>query len=37
MATDTEITNEKAQRFYESVGFKEVDRVVEYRIEVSDP
>ena len=35
-ATDTEIKNEKAQRFYKSLGFKEVDRVVEYRLELNN-
>lgn len=37
LATDTEIANTKAQRFYESVGFEVVDRVVEYRLELNKP
>ncbi len=36
LATDTEITNKKAQRFYESMGFEEVDRVVEYRMKINE-
>jgi len=35
LATDTELANVKAQSFYNSVGFQETDRVVEYRIEVN--
>ena len=35
LATDTELTNTKAQSFYKAVGFQETDRVVEYRIEVN--
>ncbi|TQV89047.1 GNAT family N-acetyltransferase [Aliikangiella coralliicola] len=34
LATDTELTNTKAQKFYSMLGFEEVDRVVEYRIQV---
>ena len=34
LATDTELTNIKAQNFYKTVGFQETDRVVEFRIEV---
>lgn len=34
LATDTQITNIKAQQFYEKLGFEEVDRVVEYRIDI---
>ncbi len=33
-ATDTEITNHRAQQFYERLGFAEVDRVVGYKIEL---
>lgn len=35
LATDTELTNVKAQNFYKTVGFEETDRVVEFRIEVN--
>ena len=35
LATDTELKNEKAQKFYQSIGFEEVDRVVEYRLEIN--
>ena len=35
LATDTELTNIKAQSFYKAVGFQETDRVVEFRIEVN--
>ena len=35
LATDTEIANERAQKFYESLGFEETDRVVEYRKNLS--
>jgi aminoglycoside 6'-N-acetyltransferase I len=35
LATDTELKNERAQRFYEKLGFKEIDRIVEYKIEIS--
>ncbi len=34
LATDTELTNIKAQNFYKTIGFQETDRVVEFRIEV---
>ncbi len=34
LATDTELTNTKAQNFYKTIGFQETDRVVEFRIEV---
>ena len=34
LATDTELRNEKAQHFYMSLGFKETDRVVEYKIDI---
>ena len=34
LATDTELTNEAAQRFYKSLGFEETDRVVEYKIDI---
>lgn len=32
-ATDTELKNKLAQHFYEKAGFKEVDRIVEYKID----
>lgn len=35
LATDTELTNFKAQSFYKAVGFQETDRVVEFRIDVN--
>ena len=35
LATDTQLTNLKAQHFYKAVGFQETDRVVEFRIEVN--
>ncbi len=31
LATDTELTNTNAQRFYKAIGFQETDRVVEFR------
>ena len=31
LATDTELSNTKAQSFYQSAGFEETDRVVEFR------
>ena len=34
LATDAELTNLKAQKFYQALGFQEIDRVVEYRIDV---
>ena len=35
LATDTELENTRAQRFYRNLGFEETDRVVEYRLELS--
>ena len=35
LATDTELRNTKAQDFFQSVGFEETYRVVEYRIEIN--
>ena len=35
LATDAELSNEQAQRFYRTLGFEEVDRVVVYRRAVS--
>ncbi len=35
LATDTELTNIKAQNFYKTVGFQETDRVVAFRIVVN--
>ncbi len=32
LATDAELTNTRAQVFYEKLGFEQVDRVVEYRL-----
>ncbi|MDH5178314.1 MAG: GNAT family N-acetyltransferase [Gammaproteobacteria bacterium] len=37
LATDTQSGNTKAQLFYTRLGFKEIDRVVEYRLELSPP
>lgn len=34
LATDTEINNTKAQKFYSKLGFEEVDRVIEYRLDL---
>ncbi|RJQ70305.1 MAG: GNAT family N-acetyltransferase [Desulfobacteraceae bacterium] len=34
LATDVELTNIRAQKFYEKLGFEQVDRVVEYRLEL---
>ena len=34
LATDAELTNTSAQKFYEKLGFEQVDRVVEYRLEL---
>ncbi len=34
LATDAELTNIRAQKFYEKLGFEQVDRVVEYRLEL---
>jgi aminoglycoside 6'-N-acetyltransferase I len=34
LATDTELANTRAQHFYESTGFEETDRIVQYRIEI---
>lgn len=34
LATDTELSNLRAQEFYEKLGFVLVDRVVEYRLEI---
>jgi aminoglycoside 6'-N-acetyltransferase I len=34
LATDVELTNIRAQKFYEKLGFERVDRVVEYRLEL---
>lgn len=34
LATDAELTNTRAQKFYEELGFEQVDRVVEYRLEL---
>lgn len=36
LATDTELTNIRAQKFYEKSGFEQVDKVVEYRIDIAD-
>lgn len=36
LATDAELTNVRAQQFYEKIGFKEVDRVVEYRFDIKN-
>ena len=35
LATDTELTNLRAQNLYKTVGFEETDRVVEFRIDVN--
>ena len=35
LATDTELTNTRAQNLYKAVGFQETDRVVEFRIGVN--
>ena len=35
LATDTEIDNDRAQKFYKNFGFKETDRVVEFRIDIN--
>lgn len=37
LATDTELTNAKAQKFYRAVGFEETYQVVEFRIEINSP
>jgi len=34
LATDTELGNTRAQSFYNSTGFKETDRIVQYRIDL---
>ena len=34
LGTDTELFNIEAQTFYQKLGFEEVDRVVEYRLEL---
>lgn len=34
LATDAELTNTRAQSFYEQLGFEQVDRIVEYRFEL---
>lgn len=34
LATDAELTNTRAHAFYEQLGFEEVDRVVQYRLEI---
>ena len=34
LATDTELTNTKAQNFYRTLGFEELDTVVEFRIDI---
>jgi aminoglycoside 6'-N-acetyltransferase I len=36
LATDAQIINTDAHRFYKSTGFEETDRVVEYRLELSN-
>ncbi|MDJ0621871.1 MAG: GNAT family N-acetyltransferase [Desulfocapsaceae bacterium] len=36
LATDAELTNVRAQQFYEKIGFEEVDRVVEYRFDMKE-
>ena len=35
LATDTELTNAKAQKFYKNNGFQETERIVEYRIAIA--
>lgn len=35
LATDADLNNLNAQDFYKTVGFKEMERVVEFRIEIS--
>ena len=35
LATDAELSNLDAQRFYQALGFEETDRVVEYKITLS--
>ena len=37
LATDAELANKSAQRFYEKLGFEQVDRIVEYRLELQKP
>jgi len=34
LATDTELSNTQAQDFYKNMGFEEVDRIVEFCIDV---
>ena len=34
LATDAELTNTRAQKFYEKLGFEQVDQVVAYRLEL---
>lgn len=34
LATDAELENLRAQKFYSMLGFEETDRVVEYRIQI---
>jgi len=35
LATDAQLANEAAQRFYRAAGFQETDRVVEFRIQIN--
>ncbi len=34
LGTDTELTNIRAQQFYEHNGFEQVDRIVAYRLDL---
>ena len=34
LATDTELENTRAQSFYDSAGFEETGRIVQYRIDI---
>lgn len=37
LATDAELSNTQAQRFYEKLGFEQVDQVVEYKLDIKKP
>jgi aminoglycoside 6'-N-acetyltransferase I len=37
LASDTELENTEAQRFHEHLGFKETYRIVQYKMDLSEP
>ncbi len=34
LATDTELSNTKAQDFYKNIGLEEVDRIVDFKVNI---